>query len=409
MTKTGINRQQTLGAGVTSRSLSREWRAQDPGVRCPRQHPILCERFSSRQADVSSRRLKPSGACARPRAGRPAPTNLVTLARPPPVGPPAARSDGDCPDWACRVWLVRAATVGPAPGRATAPGRPDGAGRDPLRRVRHAARLRPRRRRRVVRGRLPARRERLWQMELYRRASSGRLSEVLGPTTLRVDKRFIGLGLRRAANEEWQTATPLVRTALERYCRGVNAAVAAMGRWRRPPEFLALGIEPEPWTPVDSLSVARLLSWRLAENRWGELVRGRLTGAIGAAEASRLMGVWPAGAPTIVEAAAPVAPTSASDDDRAPARSPLRARTARLPRARSTNRPCRRGWDGWTSGLAPAAATAGSSRRREARPAVRCWPTTRIWPWRCRRSGTKRTSWPPGSTSPASRFPRRRL
>ena len=159
-------------------------------------------------------------------------------------------------------------------------------------------------------------RERLWQMELYRRASSGRLSEVLGPTTLRVDKRFIGLGLRRAANDEWQTATPLVRAALEKYCRGVNTAVAQMGRWRRPPEFLALGIEPEPWTPVDSLSVARLLSWRLAENRWGELVRGRLTGAIGAAEASRLMGVWPTGAPTIVEAAGPVAPTSASDDGR---------------------------------------------------------------------------------------------
>lgn len=160
-------------------------------------------------------------------------------------------------------------------------------------------------------------RERLWQMELYRRASGGRLSEVLGPTTLRVDKRFIGLGLRRAAIEEWQTATPLVRTALERYCRGVNAAVAEMGRWRRPPEFLALGIEPEPWTPVDSLSVARLLSWRLAENRWGELVRGRLTGAVGAAEADRLMGVWPAGAPTIAGTEPPVA-SSARLDGRVP-------------------------------------------------------------------------------------------
>ena len=154
-------------------------------------------------------------------------------------------------------------------------------------------------------------RERLWQMELYRRAASGRLSEVLGPTTIRVDKRFIGLGLRRAAGEEWQTATPLVRNALEKYCRGVNAAVAEMGRWRRPPEFLALGIAPEPWTPVDSLSVARLMSWRLAENRWGELVRGRLTAAIGAAEASRLMGEWPDGAPTIIARGTAGAPARA--------------------------------------------------------------------------------------------------
>ena len=159
-------------------------------------------------------------------------------------------------------------------------------------------------------------RERLWQMELYRRAASGRLSEVLGPTTLRVDKRFVGLGLRRAANDEWRVAPPLVRSALERYCRGVNAAVAEMGRWRRPPEFLALGIAPEPWTPVDSLTVARLFSWRLAENRWGELVRGRLTAAIGGAEASRLMGVWPAGAPTIVAPGPNGVPTS-SDGTRA--------------------------------------------------------------------------------------------
>jgi len=157
-------------------------------------------------------------------------------------------------------------------------------------------------------------RERLWQMELYRRASGGRLSEILGPSTVRVDKRFIGLGLRRAATDEWQTATPLVRAALEKYSRGVNAAVAEMGRWRRPPEFLALGIEPEPWTPVDSLSVARVMSWRLAENRWGELVRGRLTGAIGAAEANRLMGTWPVGAPTIVDAVSPVTPASAPHD-----------------------------------------------------------------------------------------------
>jgi penicillin G amidase len=151
-------------------------------------------------------------------------------------------------------------------------------------------------------------RERLWQMELYRRASGGRLSEVLGPATVRVDRRFVGLGLRRAALDEWNTATPLVRGALEKYSAGVNAAVAAMGRYGRPPEFLALGIEPEPWTPVDSLAVGRVLTWRLAENRMGELVRGRLTNTIGAAAAGRLMGTWPAGAPAILEPGAGAAP-----------------------------------------------------------------------------------------------------
>ena len=84
-------------------------------------------------------------------------------------------------------------------------------------------------------------RERLWQMELYRRAASGRLSEVLGPTTLRVDKRFVGLGLRRAANDEWQVATPLVRSALERYCRGRECRRGRDGTLATPPRISGPG------------------------------------------------------------------------------------------------------------------------------------------------------------------------
>ena len=80
-------------------------------------------------------------------------------------------------------------------------------------------------------------RERGWQMEVYRRATGGRLSEVFGAATVRADKRLLALGLRRAASAEWQTATPAVRSALERYAAGVNAAMAAMGPWRRPPSF----------------------------------------------------------------------------------------------------------------------------------------------------------------------------
>jgi penicillin G amidase len=41
-------------------------------------------------------------------------------------------------------------------------------------------------------------RERLWQMELYRRAASGRLSEILGESTLPIDRRFLTLDLRSA-------------------------------------------------------------------------------------------------------------------------------------------------------------------------------------------------------------------
>ena len=144
-------------------------------------------------------------------------------------------------------------------------------------------------------------RERLWKMELYRRVATGRLSELFGERTLPVDRRFIALALRRAAAAEWGSASPRVKLALERHAQGVNAAVAAMGRWRRPVEFQLLGIDPEPWTPIDSLSIGKLMAWRLAENRHGELVRGALARKFGAAEAGRLMGGMPGWAPSIVE------------------------------------------------------------------------------------------------------------
>ena len=146
-------------------------------------------------------------------------------------------------------------------------------------------------------------RDRLWQMELYRRAASGRLSEVLGEVTLPIDRRFLTLQLRKAAEDEWRAAPPAVRQALLRYAAGVNAHLAASAGMKRPIEFQVLGIAPAEWTPVDSLAVGRLLAWRLAENHHAELVRHALAARFGADEAMRLAGRYPADAPSVIQGA----------------------------------------------------------------------------------------------------------
>ncbi|MGH2348493.1 MAG: penicillin acylase family protein, partial [bacterium] len=46
--------------------------------------------------------------------------------------------------------------------------------------------------------------DRLWQMELNRRAASGRLSEISGPSTLETDRFLRTIGLHRAAAVEAQ-------------------------------------------------------------------------------------------------------------------------------------------------------------------------------------------------------------
>jgi penicillin amidase len=123
-------------------------------------------------------------------------------------------------------------------------------------------------------------RDRLWQMELYRRAASGRLSELLGEATIAIDQRFLTLGLRLAAEREWARTPPDVRTAFESFTAGVNAAMAMRGK-RRPLELQLLGLTPEPWTPVDSLAISKLFAWRLGENHRAELLRYALVEHMG--------------------------------------------------------------------------------------------------------------------------------
>jgi penicillin amidase len=163
-----------------------------------------------------------------------------------------------------------------------------------------------------VAGALHAR-DRLWQMELYRRVTMGRLSEIFGERTLPIDRRFLTLGLHDAADAEWQRASPAVRAALERYAAGVNTAAASMTGRQRPLEFQLLRISPAPWTPVDSLAVGWLLAWRLAENHQSELVRAVLAARFGEEKTQQLAGRYPASAPTIISS-----PASPDEGSRVP-------------------------------------------------------------------------------------------
>jgi penicillin amidase len=164
-------------------------------------------------------------------------------------------------------------------------------------------------------------RDRRWQMELYRRVTMGRLSEVLGDTTIPFDQRFLTLGLRDAAKAEWERAGPEVRTALERYAAGVNAATASMVGRLRPIEFQLLGITPAQWEPIDSLAVGRLLTWRLAENHQAELVRAALTAKFGEPAARALTGVYPSSAPAILQANAQL--SASGSQPKAESRKPI--------------------------------------------------------------------------------------
>jgi penicillin amidase len=108
---------------------------------------------------------------------------------------------------------------------------------------------------------------RLVQMDLERRQALGQLASVIGPTGLSSDTFELDLGLSRAAQRDWahMAADDPARTALISYSQGVNAAITQLtAEHKLPTLFKLLGYQPQPWTPVDSLAVQRLMTQTLS-------------------------------------------------------------------------------------------------------------------------------------------------
>lgn len=133
--------------------------------------------------------------------------------------------------------------------------------------------------------------DRLWQMETQRRIGAGRLAEVFGEAALDNDRFLRALGVRRAAQAQWERMGPASRELLQAYAAGVNAAMAHTRVW--PPEFWLLGVRPEPWTPVDSLSWSLMMAWDLGGNWTTELMRLRLSAVLDAQRIEEVLPPYP--------------------------------------------------------------------------------------------------------------------
>jgi penicillin amidase len=98
--------------------------------------------------------------------------------------------------------------------------------------------------------------DRLFQMELRRRAASGRLAEVFGSAAVTLDRSARRLGYEAMAQRDWEATGDAERAALRAYADGVNSFLADHAL---PLEMKALGLVPEPWSPIDELAFQRLM------------------------------------------------------------------------------------------------------------------------------------------------------
>ena len=141
--------------------------------------------------------------------------------------------------------------------------------------------------------------DRLWQMDFQRRVGLGRLSEILGEATLETDMFLRTVGTNRAAQRDYENASDATKAILQAYADGVNAYIATH-RGRYPLEYRILGVEPEPWSPVDTLAWAKMMQWDLTNSFRSELLYAQLLDALGPERAAELFPGYTPGALTIL-------------------------------------------------------------------------------------------------------------
>lgn len=94
------------------------------------------------------------------------------------------------------------------------------------------------------------------QLQVLKRIAQGRVSEMAGPFTVDLDHGLRIVGFERAALAAEASLRPATRAWLEAFVEGLNDYQRLNPQ--EPPEFSWLGLDYEPWTVLDVLSIGRL-------------------------------------------------------------------------------------------------------------------------------------------------------
>jgi penicillin G amidase len=126
-----------------------------------------------------------------------------------------------------------------------------------------------------------AARDRLWQIDLWRKRGLGLLAADFGPGYLAQDRASRLFLYRGDMAAEWLSYGPQAETVCRAFVAGINAYVALTERepGRLPPEFGRMGTRPSRWEAED---VVRIRSHGLTRNALSEVLRAVVTARAGA-------------------------------------------------------------------------------------------------------------------------------
>ncbi len=107
--------------------------------------------------------------------------------------------------------------------------------------------------------------DRMWQMDLLRRVTQGRLSEIFGKDMIESDVILRSLRMPEKSDMVIKIISPEMLKALQSYADGVNQYIE---EGNLSFEFKVLGYKPEKWTPKESINLIGYMAWNL-EMGWG--------------------------------------------------------------------------------------------------------------------------------------------
>ena len=108
--------------------------------------------------------------------------------------------------------------------------------------------------------------DRIWQMDLLRRVTQGRLSEIFGKDMIESDVVLRSLRMQKKSEEMLKTLNPEMKAALTAFAEGVNQYIED-NKDNLPFEFKILGYKPDEWLPKHSINLIGYMAWSL-ETGW---------------------------------------------------------------------------------------------------------------------------------------------
>jgi penicillin amidase len=141
--------------------------------------------------------------------------------------------------------------------------------------------------------------DRLFQMDMVRRAARGKLSEILGPGLVPVDKFFRTITAGRSIESIAAVYDKETLEASKAYTKGVNYFIEHHAG-PLPLEFTILGYGPEPWHFTDFIGVYYYMAWDLNAAFAIEMLHAAVIEKMGEKMSRDLFPDYPIGYPTIV-------------------------------------------------------------------------------------------------------------